>query len=48
MSQAQKQTIVMSDRTYIGANPVYSTYTDKWGVDHTIKTQKGVPFVRVK
>jgi hypothetical protein len=48
MSQAQKQTIVMSDRTYIGANPVYSTYTDKWGVERTIKTEKGVPFIKVK
>jgi len=50
MSQAHKQTIVMSDRTYIGANPVYSTstYTDKRGVEHTIKTEKGVPFIKVK
>ncbi|QDP56500.1 MAG: hypothetical protein Tp118SUR00d2C21406351_6 [Prokaryotic dsDNA virus sp.] len=39
----------MSDRTYKGKNPEYTTVTNPdTGRDEIIKTTKGVPFVRVQ
>ena len=39
----------MSDRTYKGKNPEFTTVTNpKTGRDEIIKTAKGIPFVRVQ
>lgn len=39
----------MSDRTYKGKNPEYTTVTNpNTGRDEIIKTAKGIPFVRMQ
>jgi len=39
----------MSDRTYKGKSPEYTTVTNpNTGRDEIIKTAKGIPFVRVQ
>ena len=39
----------MSDRTYKGKNPEFTTVTNpKTGRDEIFKTAKGIPFVRVQ